>query len=310
VITRRDIVKALVALGLGGTTFGGYAFAESFSGCVTRYALTPPRWPAGLKLRLAVIADLHVCEPWMSPERVRGIVEQTNMLGADAILLLGDYVVGHQLARYSTRVKAPEWAKILASLKAPLGVHAVLGNHDWWDEYAVQVRRRGPTRAGVALEASGIPVYENKTVRLIKDGQAFWLAGLGDQWAFWLRDDVTERERDSRPFIGVDDLPATLAQISGDDPVILMAHEPDIFPDVPDRVSLTVSGHTHGGQLRVFGYSPIVPSRFKNRYAYGHVVEGGRNLIVSGGLGCSGYPIRFGVPPEIVVIELGSDGSA
>jgi len=79
----------------------------------------------------------------------------------------------------------------------------------------------------------------------------------------------------------------------------------DIFADVPERVALTLSGHTHGGQVRLFGYSPVVPSRFGNRYAYGHVVEGGRDLIVSGGLGFSGLPVRFGVRPEILSIELG-----
>jgi predicted MPP superfamily phosphohydrolase len=74
---------------------------------------------------------------------------------------------------------------------------------------------------------------------------------------------------------------------------------------VPQRVSLTLSGHTHGGQFRLFGRSPVVPSRFGNRYAYGHIVEGGRKIIISGGLGCSIAPVRFGVPPEIVVIDLG-----
>ena len=74
---------------------------------------------------------------------------------------------------------------------------------------------------------------------------------------------------------------------------------------MPARVALTLSGHTHGGQVRLFGYSPIVPSGYGNRFAYGHVVETGRNLIVSGGLGCSILPIRFGVPPEIVEVEIG-----
>jgi predicted MPP superfamily phosphohydrolase len=83
------------------------------------------------------------------------------------------------------------------------------------------------------------------------------------------------------------------------------ALEPDIFPDVPSRVALTLSGHTHGGQVRLFGYSPVVPSRYGNRYAYGHVVEAGRNLIISGGLGFSIAPIRFGVRPEILTIDLG-----
>jgi predicted MPP superfamily phosphohydrolase len=90
----------------------------------------------------------------------------------------------------------------------------------------------------------------------------------------------------------------------------LLAHEPDIFPKVPRRVSLTLSGHTHGGQVRLFGYSPVVPSAYGNRYAYGHVVENDRNLIVSGGLGFSIAPIRFGVRPEILQIDLGSADSA
>jgi len=85
--------------------------------------------------------------------------------------------------------------------------------------------------------------------------------------------------------------------------VILMVHEPDIFPEVPARVSLTVAGHTHGGQVTIAGFAPIVPSRYGRRYVYGHIVEEERNLIVSAGLGCSTLPIRFGAPPEIVVID-------
>jgi predicted MPP superfamily phosphohydrolase len=96
-----------------------------------------------------------------------------------------------------------------------------------------------------------------------------------------------------------------MAQIHDDAPLLLMAHEPDIFPRVSKRVALTVAGHTHGGQVAVAGFTPIVPSRFGSRYARGHIVEGDRNLIVSAGLGCSGAPIRFGVPPEIVLVELG-----
>jgi predicted MPP superfamily phosphohydrolase len=84
-----------------------------------------------------------------------------------------------------------------------------------------------------------------------------------------------------------------------------MSHVPDIFPQVPARVSLTLSGHTHGGQVRLFGYSPVVPSEYGNRYAYGHMLEEDRHLIVSGGLGYSNLPVRVGVPPEIVLVELG-----
>ena len=87
------------------------------------------------------------------------------------------------------------------------------------------------------------------------------------------------------------------------DPVILLAHEPDIMPRVPERVALVLSGHTHGGQVRLFGWSPVVPSRYGNRYAYGHVREQ-CDLIVSGGLGCSITPVRFGMPPEIVLVSI------
>lgn len=285
---------------------------ETFRQVVTRYALTPPNWTPGLKLRIAIIADLHVCDPWMSTRRVDQIVRQTNTLGADAILLLGDFIASHRMQKYSKPVSAGTWATSLANLKAPFGVHAVLGNHDWWDDIEVQRRRSGPTRAGLALEAVGIPVYENKAVRFEKDGKPFWIAGLGDQWAFWPTDDdyksfLAEGEK---RYQGVDDLDGTLRQVTDDAPVLLMVHEPDIFPEVPNRVAATFAGHTHGGQVRFFGYTPVVPSKYGSRYAYGHIVEDDRSLIVSGGLGVSGYPIRFGAWPEIVVVDLGGKPKA
>jgi predicted MPP superfamily phosphohydrolase len=129
------------------------------------------------------------------------------------------------------------------------------------------------------------------------EGERFWLAGLGDQLAYRLG---------HGRFRGVDDLPRTLAQVGTDDPVVLLAHEPDIFPHVPARVALTLSGHTHGGQIRLPLVWPVfVPSKYGARFAYGHVIEEGRHLIVSGGLGTSFIPARLGVPPEIVHIQLG-----
>ena len=172
------------ALGALGVSTTAYGFGEPVMRLgVTRYDFTPPRWPRGLQLRIAAIADLHACDPWMSLDRIHRIVERTNALNADLIVLLGDYVAGH---RHVTRfIPAAEWAPVLAGLKAPLGVHAILGNHDWWEDSAVQREGQGPTHARRALEASGIPVYENDATRLAKDGQPFWLAGLGDQLA-WL----------------------------------------------------------------------------------------------------------------------------
>lgn len=300
-ISRRTVLKGGAAIVAGGLGFVGYAFgvAPRFRLVVTRYRLSPAGWPDHLSLKLAIVADLHAGEPYMPPDRIDQIVDVTNAQGADAILLLGDYAAGH---RWQTRaVPSSEWAKRLSRLKAPLGVHAVLGNHDWWDDLNAQRKGKGPVIGRRALEAVGVPVYENDAVRLTKNGAPFWLAGLGDQVAL-----KTGVAGGRMRFKGVDDLSGALAKVTDEAPVILLAHEPDIFPDVPSRVAVTLSGHTHGGQVRLFGYSPLVPSQFGNRYAYGRIVEGGRQLIVSGGLGCSILPVRFGVPPEVVVVELGS----
>ncbi len=88
---------------------------------------------------------------------------------------------------------------------------------------------------------------------------------------------------------------------------MLLVHEPDIFPTVPSRVALTLAGHTHGAQIRVpLIWPSFVPSRYGARFAYGHIVENERHMIVSGGIGTSIIPARLGVPPEIVHVTLGA----
>jgi predicted MPP superfamily phosphohydrolase len=298
-ISRRQFLRFVAGFGAFGMATAAYGFGGEplLRLQVTRYDIDPPQWPTDFPLKIAVIADLHACDPWMSLDRIRSIVAHTNALQADIVVLLGDYVSG---MRYVTRhIPADEWAPILAELKAPLGVHAILGNHDWWEDKVVQRDGKGPTVARRALEHVGIPVYENDAVRLSKAGKPFWIAGLGDQLAFF-----PARRFRPMPRIGVDDLAATLAKVTDDAPVILLAHEPDVITRVPKRVALTLSGHTHGGQVRLFGWSPVVPSRYGNRFAYGHVREP-HDLIVSGGLGCSMMPFRLGMPPEIVLVNLG-----
>jgi predicted MPP superfamily phosphohydrolase len=299
-ISRRRFLTTLGLSGAGMVGLSSYGFAveAGWRLDVTRYRVAPPNWPRNMQLSIGVIADLHAGGPTMPAERIRAIVEQTNSLKADVIVLLGDFAASY---KFKTRSVAPEvWAEALSGLKAPLGVHAVLGNHDWWDDVHAQRTRQGPVLSRRMLEGVGIPVYENDATRLVKDGRRFWLAGLGDQLAF-IRG---RRKRGTRKFLGVDDLDGTLAKITDQSPVILLAHEPDIFSRVPERVSLTLSGHTHGGQVRVMGFAPMVPARHRHRYAYGHIVENDRHLVVSGGLGCSILPVRLGVPPEIVVVDV------
>jgi predicted MPP superfamily phosphohydrolase len=302
-ISRRRFLKFMAGFGTIGFSTAAYGFGVEpmMRLQVARYGIEPLRWPRDLQLTIAAIADLHACDPWMSAKHIEAIVARTNALNADVIVLLGDYVIGHHHVRRP--VPASEWASRLADLRAPLGVHAILGNHDYWDDRAVQRSGQGPTVARRALEAVGIPVYENDVTRLTKDGRAFWLAGLGDQLAYLPARRFRPVER-----IGVDDLDATLAKVTDDAPVILLAHEPDIALRLPPRVSLQLSGHTHGGQVRLFGWSPVVPSRYGNRLAYGHVREN-CDVVVSGGLGCSIMPFRLGVPPEIVLVTLGGPAS-
>ena len=98
-VTRRQVLKGLVALPLATAGAGGYAVAEPFRLAVTQYRLTPKGWPAGLRLKIAALADIHACEPWMSAARIRQIVAYTNSLAPDLTVLLGDYVAGTRIGR-------------------------------------------------------------------------------------------------------------------------------------------------------------------------------------------------------------------
>lgn len=288
--SRRGLLKAIAgALSFAGISTAAYGVGVEAPGTprVVTYRITPDGWPQGLRLRLVLVSDIHACAPFMGPDRIAAICRQANGLGGDMILLLGDFLSG---MRFGSPVPPEAWAAAIRPLAAPLGVHAILGNHDWFDDAAAMQAGAGPTTVHRTLAGLGIPVYDNRAVRMEKDGHAFWLAGLADQLG---------------PRPGLDDLPGTLATVRDDAPVILMAHEPDIFPDVPARVAVTLSGHTHGGQIRLLGFAPVVPSRFGTRYLYGHIVEEQRHLVVSGGLGTTLLPLRLGSPPELTIVELG-----
>lgn len=292
-VSRRRLLKG--GLGLAGTaglvipgSTAAYAGVQAATDLViTDYWPVPPAWSDKHHLSITVIADLHAGGPNMGIERVAQVVDAANALGSDLTVVLGDYFATHKFI--TERVPHTAWAGELARLKAPLGVYAIFGNHDWWFDI-------DGTRS--ALAAVRIPVLENNAVLLGRPGRRFWLAGLGDQLAYRLG---------PNNFRGVDDLPGTLAHVRSDDPVLLLVHEPDIFPRVPARVGLTLAGHTHGGQIKFPFMEPLwVPSEYGARFAYGHIVEQDRHMIVSGGLGTSFVPLRLGVPPEIVRVRLGA----
>lgn len=286
-VDRRRFLKMLMGSAAGFFSLGGYAFAVEprHRLAVTRHDLMPPRWPVGAPpLTVALLSDIHISDPWMPLERVDHIVATANSLGVDMILLLGDYLAGVPGFR---RVAIEDMAAALGRLRAPLGVHAIMGNHDYrW--------RRTPTPLVGALRAAGIDVLLNQSRRIRGHGHDFWLAGTESSLAWGL--DGGD---------GRDDLAATLAAIDDDRPIVLMAHEPAQFEGVPDRVAVTFSGHTHGGQvaLPLIG-APISHHGTAHGWVRGHYLHQGRHLVVTSGLGLSFLPIRFMVPPEIAVVTL------
>jgi predicted MPP superfamily phosphohydrolase len=233
-------------------------------------------WP-GRPLRVAVLTDLHVGSPFNGISNLRRVVDLTNAAHPDVICILGDLVI--QGVPGGSVVSPEDIAHELARLQSRVGTFAVLGNHDAWLD-GDRVRR--------ALGANAVRVVEDSAVRVDTPAGAVFVAGVSDLWT------------------GPHDLNRALAEVTNDtDPVLLLTHNPDVFPMVPDRVTLTIAGHTHGGQVSLPWIGrPIVPSRFGQRFAAGHVIEGGRHLFVATGVGTSIIPVRFGVPPAVTILRL------
>ncbi len=295
-VTRRRLLSGLGVFA-AASGFAGYAtaFEAGWELVLTSYSLTPPRWPADLRLRIAVIADIHACYPWMSEQRIGDIVDLANAQRPDLTVLLGDFVCTHPYV--SGYVPPGAWAEQLARLQAPLGVYSILGNHDWW---SAAIPSEPPDRSRSirrTLAEARIPLLENQSIRLAQGGRPFWLIGLGDQLA---------RNGGRFGAHGVDDLPRALRAVDDDAPAILLAHEPYIFPRVPDRIALTLCGHTHGGQINLplLGAPFVHARRGQKPYVYGVYSEGARQLVVSGGLGTSVAPVRILRPPEVVTLDL------
>lgn len=221
---------------------------------------------------MTVVSDLHAGSPHVRPPQLRRIAAAIGRSRPDLVLFLGDFVDDEGLI--GDEVSPESAARALDGTTARLGVFGLLGNHDW---------RYDGGRVRRAMEGAGIRILENEAVDL----GGLWLAVVGDR--------ASARAR-------VDD---ALAKVPAGDPVIVATHSPDVFPEIPARVSLTLAGHTHGGQVNV----PLlrrrwIPSRFGARYADPVVEEDGKVLFVHPGIGTSTLPIRVGAPPEVSVLTL------
>lgn len=249
---------------------------------VREHELELPGWPDDMELRVTVISDLHVGSPRNDRDNLRRVVRRVNETLPDIVIIPGDLTIDNVVGG---RFVSPEdIASDLSALTPRFGVFAVLGNHDRW---------LSADRVTDALTSVGISVLENRNTRIRVRNHDLWIAGVADYWT-------------GHP--SIDD---ALDGVDAGSPVLLFTHNPDLFPEVPDRVSLTIGGHTHGGQVRVpFVGRLNTPSRFGEKYAAGHIVEEGRHLFVTTGVGTSRLGVRFMVPPEIAALRLTSASDA
>ena len=277
-ITRRAVLKRILGcLGVSVTAgVGGPAYA----------ALVEPQWldlervtihltdlsPAAEGLRVALLSDLHL-GPQVDRDHVARAFDLALEAGPDLVLLAGDFV--SQAEAIST------CAEVVARLRAPGGVFACLGNHDHWT---------APDQVAGALTGAGVTVLRNRAVE-VADG--LWLAGVDDVWE--------ERA----------DLDAALVDVPPGATVMLLAHEPEFADTVAadGRVTLQLSGHTHGGQVCLPLVGPPILPYLGRRYPAGRYQVGRLQLYVTRGVGLIFPPVRFNCRPEVTLVELRGSGA-
>lgn len=226
-------------------------------------------------IRVAFLSDFHLKR--RDYKRLDKIVNLTNQQQPNLVLLGGDFANGHNL-------KATMQPNIMASklslLNAP--TYAVLGNHDWWTDGKL---------IGDALKSNGIKVLENSNVRISLKNRYVDVIGIAD---------ITTQQPNIAQAMRKTALPR-----------IIVTHNPDIYYDIVDSVSLILAGHTHGGQFVIPFTKPMfVPSNYGSRLASGLIKETRNKMIVSKGLGLTGIPVRLNCKPEITIIDFVRIGTA
>lgn len=248
-------------------------FIEPNSLIVKHKKLYLPNWREEHNgLKIAVLSDFHINTYGVTMEKMKTIVNKTNKENPDYIFLLGD-LDSYLIERY--HLNHDELSDIMSGFKSKYGVISVLGNHDF-----------GPCVVKPILLNSNIKVLENQKQTDNINGKNLIIYGLKDLWHYNV-------------------IPQNIIKKSDDgNSIIVLSHNPDLFPDIPQFTSLTLSGHTHGGQICLpFLGGIFTPSMWEQRFNKGYIVENNKHLYVTSGLGFSA-PIRFGNPPEIVILEL------
>jgi uncharacterized protein len=278
-LTRRNFLRLTGALGAAALVADS-VLLEPNRPQIVRQEIALRRWPAELNgFSIALLSDFHY-DPYFSIHPMQTAVPMVNALHPDLVVLTGDFVSIPPFHRYARRaaLTAGPCSQILRQLQSPHGLWAVLGNHD--DE-------TDPVIITNILRSAGISVLANESAPIEVKGSRFWLSGVND---------VLSR---------TSDLHATLAKVPRDEVSVLLAHEPD-YADFVSRhpVDLQLSGHSHGGQIRLPFLPPLFEPALARKYIAGLYSIGPLTLYTNRGLGTVGIPARFDCPPEITLLSL------
>jgi uncharacterized protein len=268
----KKLIKLIGIIIVLGVLFVGYCYLETRWIKLTKIDINSTEIPDSFnKLKIVFISDIHH-GPYLSLGRVNKLVNRINKLKPDLIIMGGDYV--HRDPKYII----PVFDELL-KLKAKLGIYAVLGNHDHWEN--AELTRQ-------MMERNGIKNCDNKSywVKIAQD--SIKIGGVGDLWE---DNQIIEN---------------STADLKENNFCILISHNPDYLEYLKtDLFDLTLSGHIHGGQITFFGiWAPIVPSKYGQKYRYGLKTFGKMKSYITSGIGTITPPLRFCCRPEIVIFEL------
>jgi uncharacterized protein len=276
--TRRQFLSRAAAAGAVAVAGDGLLLAPNFPRIV-RQEFHLQHWPERLNgFTAAVLSDFHY-DPYFSIHPLHAAIPMVNRLHPDLIALTGDFVsvpfVGDQ---EKAAFAAEPCARLLRQMTAPHGLWAVMGNHDDGTD---------PEHVTRALQAENIQVLANQSQPIEQDGARFWLAGVNDVMS------------------GTADLSKTMRGVPAGEAVILLAHEPDFADEAAQfPIDLQLSGHSHGGQIRLPFLPPLYLPELAKKYIWGTYHIGPLALHTSAGLGTIGVPVRLNCPPEITLLTL------
>jgi predicted MPP superfamily phosphohydrolase len=277
-ITRRKFIGLAASAGVAALAADTVLF-EPNRLRVVRRDMALRRWPTRLEgFTIALLSDFHY-DSLFSVHPIRSCIGMANALRPDLIVLTGDFVSSPLAGDPKVGAASAEpCAQLLRDLRAPHGLWAVLGNHDAYTD---------PARVTSALRVAGIPVLMNRSIPIEHDGARFWLAGVAD---------VLEQRSD---------LTGALHNLPPDEAVILLAHEPDYADHVARYpVDLQLSGHSHGGQVRVPFMRPLYLPDLARKYILGQYQIRGLTLYVNAGIGTVNVAVRMNCPPEITLLTM------